>query len=274
MSGITNIGVIGAGVVGQTFAQLLDALPQYQVKLGSRTGETSMEDAAKDAAIVFLTVSDSAIQTVCQNLVAANAINADAVVVHCSGALTSETLNSHTGPVASVHPLQTFPSVEAALPKVAGTYCYCEGDEAALKTLQSVIAALRMQPVTIQAQNKPLYHAAAVMACNNLCALMETALQFGEAANIPRETLWASLKPLIGATIENIDKQGPKAALTGPVARGDVNTVASHLEAIQASSVLGNIQEGCYRELGLQAAELTDVEEPALALLLAQKRVR
>ena len=252
----TKVAIIGAGVVGQTFAKLLAEQPQYVVKLGSRSGDVSMQTAAQNADIVLITVSDSAIQTVCQDLVAANAIKADAVVAHCSGALTSEILQSHAGPTASIHPLQTFPNVEAALPKVAGTYCYCEGNEQALQTLKPLISGLQMQPVTIQAKNKPLYHAAAVMACNNLVALMECALQLGEAADIDRDVMWKSLKPLIDATVENIDQRGTKAALTGPVARGDVETLHSHLKAIVASADLSESLEKVYREMTKQAAEL------------------
>lgn len=252
----TKVAIIGAGVVGQTFAKLLAEQPQYAVTLGSRSGDVSMQAAAQNADIVLVTVSDSAIQTVCQDLVAANAIKADAVVAHCSGALTSEILQRHAGPTASIHPLQTFPNVEAALPKVAGTYCYCEGNEQALQTLKPLISALQMQPVIIQAKNKPLYHAAAVMACNNLVALMECALQLGEAAEIDRDVMWKSLKPLIDATVENIDKHGTSDSLTGPVARGDADTLCSHLAAIKASPDIAEYAEVIYRSLGLQAAEL------------------
>lgn len=256
----TKVAIIGAGVVGQTFAKLLAECPQYSVVLGSRNGAMSIEAAAKNAHIVLLTVSDSAIQTVCQALVAANAIKADAVVAHCSGALTSEILQSplvgHRGPIASMHPLQTFPNVEAALSKVAGTYCYCEGDDKALAALAPLITALQMQLVEIQAKNKPLYHAAAVMACNNLSALMEAALQLGEAADIERDVMWKSLKPLVDSTLENIDQQGPAKALTGPVARGDVDTVKSHIQAMQTSDAVSGDLERSYNALGLVALQL------------------
>lgn len=265
----TKVAIIGAGVVGQTFAKLLAECPEYSVTLGSRDGDASMEAVAKDADIVLLTVSDSAIQTVCQILVAANAIKADAIVVHCSGALTSEILQAHKGSTASMHPLQTFPNVQAALPKVAGTYCYCEGDEAALQTLKPLIAALQMQPVEIQAKNKPLYHAAAVMACNNLVALMECALQLGEAAEIDRDVMWKSLKPLVDATVENIDKHGPVDALTGPAARGEIGVVKSHLNAIRGQGKKLNLHERLYRDFGLYAANLADKEDCSLGALLS-----
>lgn len=263
----TKVAIIGAGVVGQTFAKLLADCPQYSVVLGSRNGAMSIEAAAKNADIVLLTVSDSAIQTVCQALVAANAIKPDAVVAHCSGALTSEILQAHKGPTASMHPLQTFPSVQAALPKVAGTYCYCEGDEAALQILKPLIAALQMQPVEIQAKNKPLYHAAAVMACNNLVALMECALQLGEAAEINRDVMWKSLKPLVDATVENIDQQGTKAALTGPVARGEVETVRRHIEGIKQGGVSVDVELG-YRVLGRLATCLSGSDGQLIGKIL------
>jgi len=267
----TKVAIIGAGVVGQTFAKLLAEQLQYTVTLGARSGDVSMQAAAQDADIVLITVSDSAIQTVCQDLVAANAIKADAVVAHCSGALTSEILQSHAGPTASIHPLQTFPNVEAALPKVAGTYCYCEGNEQALQTLKPLISALQMQPVTIQAKNKPLYHAAAVMACNNLVALMECALQLGEAAEIDRDVMWKSLKPLIDATIENIDQQGTKKALTGPVARGDVETLRLHLQEMRENSGICLLQEHVYKVLSQCASNLVENNDIKLSFRFDKK---
>lgn len=268
MSAITKIGIIGAGVVGQTFAQLLSQQPQYGVTLGSRRGQVSMHAAAQNADIVLLTVADDAIQAVCQELVATQSIKPAAIVAHCSGALSSDILNSHVGAVASVHPLQTFPDVAAALPKVAGTYCYCEGDATALAALTPLIESLQMQPVTIQAKNKALYHAAAVMACNNLVALMEAALTLGEAAEIDREVMWPSLKPLIDATLQNIGQQGTKAALTGPVARGDIASVQSHLQAMHASPLLDDTVLASYQALGQQALALAEQTSPELAAAL------
>jgi predicted short-subunit dehydrogenase-like oxidoreductase (DUF2520 family) len=251
----TRVAIIGAGVVGQTFAQLLADCPQYIVKLGSRS-QGNMQTAVEAADMVLLTVSDGAIETVCAEL--ASSFKLDAVVAHCSGALTSKTLKSHTGPTASMHPLQTFPNVEAALPKVKGTQAYCEGDETALPAIKELAQALGMQAVEIASKDKPLYHAAAVMACNNLVALMECALKLGEAANINRDTMWQSLKPLIDATVENIDRHGTKSALTGPVARGDVQTLRTHLNAIEASSQLSQTHERVYRDMVDQASELSD----------------
>ena len=264
----TRVAIIGAGVVGQTFAQLLTDCPQYIVKLGSRS-RGNMQTAVEDADMVLLAVSDSAIESVCTEL--ASSFKADAVVAHCSGALSSEILKAHGGPTASMHPLQTFPNVEAALPKVKGTYAYCEGDESALPTIKALAQALGMQAVEIASKDKPLYHAAAVMACNNLVALMECALKLGEAANINRATMWQSLKPLIDATVENIDKHGTKEALTGPVARGDSATVSAHIAAISESTALVSTQLECYRALGEQALDLTAVSagNEALASLLS-----
>lgn len=269
----TKVAIIGAGVVGQTFAKLLAECPECSVALGSRNGDISMEAAAKDADIVLLTVSDSAIQTVCQNLVAANAIKSGAVVAHCSGALTSEILQSYQGPTASMHPLQTFPNVQAALPKVAGTFCYCEGGDEALQKLNLLIETLQMRSVTIQAKNKPLYHAAAVMACNNLVALMECALQLGEAAEIERDVMWKSLKPLVDATIENVERQGTKASLTGPAHRGDAEIVKTHLASMYKSDLVGAHVENSYRALGLSVLEQVETNNALLLQLLGSKKL-
>ena len=263
---MTNkLAIIGNGVVGQTFAKLLSQQPQYQVALGARA-QGNMQSAVQGADIVLLTVTDSAIENVCAEL--ASSFKSNAVVAHCSGALSSEILQTHSGPTASMHPLQTFPNVEAALPKVKGTYAYCEGDDEALPVIKTLAEALGMQTVEIASKEKPLYHAAAVMACNNLTALMESALQLGEAANIQRDTLWASLKPLIETTLSNIDAQGTAAALTGPVARGDANTVQSHLNAMSASEAVSATVTQNYKALGQQAAELAGLQDQPVNDLL------
>ncbi|MFW6062460.1 MAG: DUF2520 domain-containing protein, partial [Planctomycetota bacterium] len=77
-----------------------------------------------------------------------------------------------------------------------------------------------------------LYHAAAVVACNYLSGLMDAALALAGQAGIDRRTAWPALEPLVRATMENIAAEGPAAALTGPIARGDAATVQRHLDAL------------------------------------------
>jgi predicted short-subunit dehydrogenase-like oxidoreductase (DUF2520 family) len=161
-------------------------------------------------------------------------------VAHCSGALSSECLAPARRELgchlASFHPLQSFPTVEAALASVPGSYCFGEGDEAALVALEELGAAIGVHCVRIETEHKALYHAAAVMACNYLTGLMDASLALAASARIDRAVAWQALEPLIRATFENISELGAEAALTGPIARGDRRTVKNHLTALDRNA--------------------------------------
>jgi predicted short-subunit dehydrogenase-like oxidoreductase (DUF2520 family) len=186
--------------------------------------------------LVLLTVPDEAIAAVCGELAAAGALRPGAIVAHCSGALGSDALAAARDrcgcAVGSLHPLQTFPSPDEGVRRFDGTYCFIEGDPPAVETLERFAAAIGGVPVRIAPQAKPLYHAAAVMACNALAALLDAAEALAAAAGIDRETFRAAMAPLVRATVDNVLSTGPAAALTGPVARGDVRTVRGHLAAL------------------------------------------
>ncbi|MFA6135116.1 MAG: DUF2520 domain-containing protein [Phycisphaerae bacterium] len=194
--------------------------------------------AAAKGRLVLLTVSDEAIASVCDALAATGAFEAGAVVAHCSGVLDSSVLDSarragcHVG---SMHPLQTFPSAQAAVEKMAGAYCFIEGDAEAAAVLEDLARDIGGKGVHIAASAKPLYHASAVMACNYVAALLDAALALCGAAGIDAQTAGKALGPLVRATVDNCLAAGAASALTGPIARGDVATVRRHLEALAGS---------------------------------------
>ena len=217
-----EIAILGPGRVGTAVGVLAHQAGWRIVSIGARNSEAASQatsristqtrpcglaEAAGSCTFVLLTVSDDAIETVCRQLVEASALKRGAVIAHCSGALPSGILAPARDvcgcAIASIHPLQTFPTVEAATQSLPGTSWFWE-----------------------------LYHVAAVLACNYLTALMETSLTAAEAASIERDAFWPAVFPLIRATLENIGNLGTVKALTGPIARGDVATISRHLEAI------------------------------------------
>jgi predicted short-subunit dehydrogenase-like oxidoreductase (DUF2520 family) len=107
--------------------------------------------------------------------------------------------------------------------------------------------------LSIPTDMKAVYHAAACVACNYLTSLMDMALRMYGLMNIPPEKAFESLSPLIYSTLNNIGKMGPEKALTGPVARGDLPTISSHLDALKdhAPELLP-----LYRQLGIYTAGL------------------
>ena len=191
--------------------------------------------AAGMAKLVLLTVPDEQIKAVCDGLAAEATFSAGSIVAHCCGALSSDILASARRggcSVGSMHPLATFPTVQAAVDKLCGTHCFIEGDRAAVAVLSRLARAIGGKPVEIPAGAKPLYHAAAVVACNYLASLLDAAVTLCQRTGIDRRRAWAALEPLVQATLENVSLLGPEKALTGPIARGDAATIAGHLRAL------------------------------------------
>ena len=245
--------------------------------IGRRIDVTTPSQAAAAGQVVLLTVPDRTIAPLCQELAEEGAFTPGAIVAHCSGALGSDVLEPARAlcgcRVASLHPLMTFPTARSAIAQMKDTYAFLEGDESALAVLAKLAKAIGAIPMRLgdpggekgtgtffkrrkRSQSpfsvKALYHASACMASNYLVALMDAAVQVAEAAGIERRTAWVALAPLIEATLNNITRLGPAGALTGPIARGDAETVARHLAALRQNKDLSAL----YRCLGLQTVGL------------------
>ncbi|MGB1108757.1 MAG: Rossmann-like and DUF2520 domain-containing protein [Gammaproteobacteria bacterium] len=157
--------------------------------------------------------------------------------------------------VASLHPVRSFADPARSAENFAGTYCGLEGDAEASAALGTLVEAIGGMPFNIDPSAKALYHAASVLVCNDLNALMELGLRCYEKAGIHRQTAMTLAGPLVRDTLENILNMGPSEALTGPVVRGDDQVVAGHMAAmsVQMPEVLG-----AYRELARVNVELAE----------------
>jgi predicted short-subunit dehydrogenase-like oxidoreductase (DUF2520 family) len=133
-----------------------------------------------------------------------------------------------------VHPIRSFASPEQVVTSFSGTWCGMEGSLRALPMLSHLFSSIGARPVVINGTSKLLYHSAAVFASNYLVTLIDIALEAYEKAGIPRETGLQMLAPLVQKTVDNALMFGPEAALSGPVARGDWNTVDKQYRAVQA----------------------------------------
>lgn len=291
--GKTRIAIIGAGSLGVGLAVLLSR-KGYLLSLGSRNPKqakaalkslslpehmniavVSPKNAVKGADLSVLCVTDLAIAEVCSDLL--TNFEPESVICHCSGSLDSLVLESAAEQglhVCSAHPLNSFPSRAAACALFANdhhnTPVFCEGDQTALMVIQQIFSNAGFSTQQISRESKPLYHAASVLACNYLTVLMDCSLQAGAAAGLDRGPFWKALKPLIETTLVNIDHSGTEHALSGPIARGDVATVAGHVKALsEVSEQLAN----SYRQLGKQTVELAKrsnrLDENTIAKLIA-----
>jgi len=267
-----DIAIVGPGKVGRTLGVLATRAGWHVAAVAGRTPEQSQaaaavighgaraataSEAAGAGGLVLLTVQDAHIAPLCEQLAEAGALGRGTIVAHCSGALSSEVLAPARDAcgcrVGSMHPLQTFPTVEAAEAELPGAYCFIEGDEPATAVLAELAESIGCTAVHIAPAGKVLYHAAAVMACNYLATLLDAAAELAERGGVPRQTHRAAIEPLVRATLANVFSMGPAAALTGPVARGDVETVARHLAAIdRPGDSLGDL----YRAAGKRTVDL------------------
>ncbi|WP_020559695.1 Rossmann-like and DUF2520 domain-containing protein [Thiofilum flexile] len=248
-----TLNILGAGRLGQTLGYLwhhhsaltLQALANRtlastqtaQQFIGAGQCFTLDHIAAMPKADLWLLACpDDHIQTYCEQLAATHDLT-NCLVFHCSGALTAQAVlasaQQQGAGVASIHPIKSFAQPSLAIQTFSGTYCGVEGDSAALQTLIPLFDTLGTHCVGIKAEAKTLYHAASVIACNYLVALQELALQTYAQAGVERDQALAILQPIVTTTVENIFQLDTTQALTGPIARGDVQTVAKQIHALQ-----------------------------------------
>ena len=150
-------------------------------------------------------------------------------VGHTSGATRLDAIGE-AGEAFALHPLQTVTHYGADF---CGCGCAIAGSTpAALAQARRLGAALGMRPFVIDDASRAAYHAAASIASNFLVTLMDCAEETAEAASIPRDEARAMLAPLVEATVRNWAQLGPQRALTGPIARGDEQTVAAQRAAL------------------------------------------
>jgi predicted short-subunit dehydrogenase-like oxidoreductase (DUF2520 family) len=230
--------------------------------------------AAMTPANFYLIASgDDDIETCSQRLAASGLLNNGDIVFHCSGAQTSDLLQdckTAGASVASFHPIKSFANINLAISSFAGTYCGVEGDDEALKLLAPLFTDIGANLLPISKENKTLYHAASVISSNYLVTLQEMSINAFEQAGISRQEAMAILQPIVRGTVDNIFQQGTTDALTGPIARGDNEAVASQLTAMKNwDEDLATI----YRLLGkysLPLAEAQGKAKPANLALLNQ----
>jgi predicted short-subunit dehydrogenase-like oxidoreductase (DUF2520 family) len=224
-------------------------------RLGARA--VDLADAGREADLVLVATPDAAISDAA--LALAGGLSPGALVVHLSGACPLEELDKlraerpdvQTG---ALHPLQSLPSVDLGVARIPGSWCAVDGPPA----VERLALSLGMRPFHVASSQRAQYHAAATIASNHLVAVLGQATRVAEAAGVPPQ----ALLPLVRASVDNVEALGAADALTGPVARGDVATVASHLDALPAG------ERDAYRALASEALRLTGRDDAELRAIL------
>ena len=267
-----KIGIIGAGNVGSALAIRLAEKDYNIVAISSHTRASAekLVEAIKNcnaaagtnqmvadmADIIFITTPDAVIP----EIVTSVRWHKGQSVVHCSGVDSAEILlparqmGANTG---VFHPLQTFANIQQAISNLPGSTFAIEAEEPLSSRLKEIAESLNCRWIELKAGDKVIYHAAAVIASNYLVTLVKLADDLWETFGIPREQATRALLPLLKGTLNNIENVGIPQALTGPIARGDIETVKKHLSALQkeAPDALS-----VYCELGLQTIPIAQAK--------------
>lgn len=280
-----NVSVIGAGRLGTVLARALNA-NGYQVKsLVARR----LQSARKAAALVAKSLDDK------PNAYAANKIGflpqADLFLIstpddqiasvatqlgklrlegrptalHTSGALSSNVLSllkEQGWSVGSLHPLISVSGPEAP---IEGAFWCVEGDARAVRLGKRIVRDLGGTSFSIRSEEKPLYHAAAVMTSGNVVALFDVALEMMVQSGVTRKTARKILQPLLASTVRSLETKDPAQALTGTFSRGDVETVKRHLAALKNRQLTDALE--AYRLLGKRSLKLTK-DHPQITRIL------
>jgi predicted short-subunit dehydrogenase-like oxidoreductase (DUF2520 family) len=244
------LAIIGAGRVGRALGRRLSEL-DWKIGAVITRSEASARKAVRfigagkararlsrevlASRLILISTPDDAIVKIAEELARIGAEELRGkVVLHTSGALNSSVLKAvrdHGACIGSMHPLQSFSGV--AIPPLEGKVFAIEGDPAAVRLARQIVRALGGLPVQIAGGSKALYHAAAAFAAGHVLAIEETSTRLLMLAGMKRGEAVRALLQLTRQVLENFERLGPRAAWTGPLARGDYGVVAEHLAAMK-----------------------------------------
>ena len=264
-----SFSLVGAGRVGTSLGKALSEIG-YTLKslscatqreaeetrriIGKGKPSTDNIDTAQNAELLFITVPDERIEPVVQELASSPLSWQNKTVFHCSGFLPSavlQPLKTKRASTASLHPIQSIPSKETAPSVFQNIYFSLEGEKRAILLGQKIVHDLGSRSIQIKPEDKPCFHAALSISSNFLVVLIDSVLNLLKSAGLSETKAIQILRPLLNGTLRNISNNNVRTALTGPLIRGDRQTVYAHLEALKKFKDL----EDLYRHLATMALD-------------------
>lgn len=250
MSHKFRVGVIGAGRVGAVLAAGLHAAGHHVVSAAGESDASRRRaaellpgvplrkpsDVARDADLLLLTVPDDMLPNVVQVLAASGALRAGQYVAHTSGRhglavlAPAAAVGAH---VIALHPAMTFTGTVVDIERLHGCVFGLTAGAEERQVAESLVADLGGRPTWVPEEMRTLYHAGLAHGANHLVTLVSEAMSMLAAAGVDDPS--GTLRPLLDAALDNALAHGD-AALTGPIVRGDVQTVAAHLADISRNA--------------------------------------
>ncbi|MGD8609118.1 MAG: DUF2520 domain-containing protein [Myxococcales bacterium] len=224
-----NILIIGRGRVGNALRQRLDESGLHQ---SADAGRRVPRSAVRTADVIVLAVPDDAIRTVSETI--APNVRSTTCVLHCAGARDIGELDACKARGAAVgvmHPLVSFPS-KRSHPSLRGTTFTAHGSRRAIEASRQIAAACGARVVVAKISD-PAYHAAAALAANGTAALAFASVRLLVRLGFGQRAAERAVGGLLRTVADNVERLGVPEALTGPIARGDRATVATHRKALR-----------------------------------------
>lgn len=231
--------VVGPGRAGGSLALAADQAGHEIVGVLSRHDNTlgfpalEWDTELPEADVVILSVRDEAISEVAARL--APFVSNAGVVAHLSGftpTLALREIKERGTAIGGFHPLQTLPDPQTGSRALADAFVAIGGDPLGVDVLTHLASSLGMKPFRLDDSARPAYHAAAAAAANFVVTALAVSADLFESADVDP----AVSRPLVERVVANVFEKGAAASLTGPIARGDIETVIGHLEAAHAVS--------------------------------------
>ncbi len=255
-----TVTLVGSGNLAHAVATLLPRVGYEIVEIVTRsdsqkakalaravgTSSTTVTRTRWTGEIIWFAVSDGAIRGLASTL--AKRTNWEGkIAIHSSGALSSQDLSplrrrgAHT---ASAHPMMTF--VPGETPEMSGVVWAVEGDPVAVKSARRIVQALGGRALKIDSKYKPLYHAFGAFLSPLLVVHLTTASELAIKAGIPRRDLTGLMAPIVERTLANLfanisHPDGAGKAFSGPLIRGDVETIRTHLRSLRPIPAARNL---------------------------------
>jgi predicted short-subunit dehydrogenase-like oxidoreductase (DUF2520 family) len=275
-------GIVGAGAVGTALGVALSRAgwPIHAVASrdeGRRQRFTSMVEGARpfvepqalveEVELIILAVPDDVIPTMASGI----RMYGGQAMIHTSGALGAEVLAPAMAAgtqIGAFHPLVAFADTERAIAALHGATVAIEGDDQLATLLSSMAERVGATAVRLAPGSKAAYHAAAVLAAGGFIALLDAIAELGAVAGLDEAGSLAIYGPLIEGTLGNAQALGIRAALTGPMTRGDIGTLEAHLAALAAHApdVLDLYAAAARREIDLAQERGSLAPETASAM--------
>jgi predicted short-subunit dehydrogenase-like oxidoreductase (DUF2520 family) len=193
----------------------------------------SLDDAGPISDILWICHTDDAL-TETAKLLARKPGWSGKIVLHSSGALSSDVLSPlkrKGASTASLHPMMTF--VPGAMPRMGEVPFAVEGDSRAASVARRIVRAMGAESFAIKKAAKPLYHALGSFSSPLIVAALVTAERVGRGAGLSASQTRRVMAPILRQTMKNYAERGAAAAFSGPITRGDLNTVLRHLKQLK-----------------------------------------